>query len=168
MPTQTDAACDCGNDTFYFTKDQNLDKAWKVGNKYARICTDCGHRYFLAKSMWQDVSDQYVILDGEDEPIPIFDCPACAETVTGQPDECPYCDVEYRWEAEEDDEVDEEAEEYKEIEEDLPEDDDLEEEADAEEADAEEDSEEAEESEEEAEPEESPAEDDESAEEVEA
>lgn len=89
--------CDCGNDEFYFTKDLNLDKAWKAGNKFARICTECGNRYFLSKAMYQAASDQFVILDGEDDPIPIFDCPKCGEQVTGQPDSCPYCDVEYQW-----------------------------------------------------------------------
>lgn len=89
--------CDCGNGEFIFVKDLNLAKVWKSGNKFARICTDCGNRYFLGKAMWENATDQYVILDGEDEPVPIFDCPACEETVTGWPDSCPYCDVPYEW-----------------------------------------------------------------------
>lgn len=98
MTTITDDnPCDCGNTEFFFVKDLNLDKAWKAGNMYSRKCVDCGARYFLAKSLWRDVSDQYVILDGEDEPVPIFSCPRCEERVTGQPSECPYCDAEYTW-----------------------------------------------------------------------
>lgn len=89
--------CDCGSGEFIFVKDLNLAKVWKSGNKFARICTACGNRYFLGKAMWENATDQYVILDGEDEPVPIFDCPACEETVTGWPDSCPYCDVPYEW-----------------------------------------------------------------------
>lgn len=91
------STCDCGNDEFLFCKDLNLDKVWKAGNQYCRVCTDCGNRFFLSESMYDAIDDKFVILDGEDEPIPIFDCPACEETVTGTPPQCPYCDVEYDW-----------------------------------------------------------------------
>lgn len=101
---------DCGNGEFYFAKDLNLDKVWKAGNQFCRICTECGNRYFLSKAMYRAASDQYVILDGEDDPIPIFDCPNCDEQVTGQPDSCPYCDVEYEW-PDSDDSGDEDSEE---------------------------------------------------------
>lgn len=97
--------CDCGNEEFYFCEDLNLDKAWKAGNKWCRICTDCGNRYFLSKTMYRAATDQYVILEGEDDPVPVFDCPRCEKRVTGQPSECPYCDVEYHWG---DDDADEE------------------------------------------------------------
>jgi hypothetical protein len=89
--------CDCGNDEFIFVKDLNLAKVWKAGNKYARICVDCGNRYFLGKAMWEAARDQFVILDGEDDPKPLFDCPVCGEDVTGWPDQCPYCDTDYEW-----------------------------------------------------------------------
>lgn len=94
LNTQT---CDCGGTEFYFAKDLNLEPVWKRGNKYCRICADCGNRYFLAKSMYERVSDQYVILQGESEPIPLFECPACETEVSGTPEQCPYCDVEYDW-----------------------------------------------------------------------
>lgn len=118
--------CDCGNGEFYFCKDLNLDKAWKAGNMFCRICTECGNRYFLSQAMYQAASDQYVILDGEDEPIPVFECPACDEQVTGQPDTCPYCDVEYQWgedssdseEAESESESDQEADDTEQVEDD--------------------------------------------------
>lgn len=98
MSTQRgEKTCDCGGDEFIFVKDMNLAKVWKAGNKYARVCVDCGNRYFLGKAMWENARDQYVILEGEDDPNPIFDCPACEETVTGWPDACPYCDTEYEW-----------------------------------------------------------------------
>lgn len=99
--------CDCGNAEFYFAKDLNLDKVWKAGNKFCRICTECGTRFFLSKAMYEAATDQYVILDGEDEPVPIFSCPSCDEQVTGQPDACPYCDTEYEWPGSDDDEADE-------------------------------------------------------------
>lgn len=102
--------CDCGNDEFYFCKDLNLDKAWKAGNKWCRICTDCGNRYFLSQAMYQAATDQYVILNGEDDPQPVFECPACSEQVTGQPGACPYCDVEYDWGPSDETDVDEAAE----------------------------------------------------------
>lgn len=96
---QAQNTCDCGNDDFLFVKDQNLDKAWKTGNKYARICTDCGSRFFLAKSMYQNSDERYVIPSGESKPIPIFNCPddTCGREVTGKPDECPHCGAEYVW-----------------------------------------------------------------------
>lgn len=97
-------ACDCGNKEFLYVKDLNLDKVWKSGNKFCRVCTACGSRYFLAKSIYQRAEDQYVILDGENTPIPIFACPnkTCEETVTGLPDACPFCDVPYVWDDGED------------------------------------------------------------------
>lgn len=103
-------ACDCGNESFLFTKDQNLDKAWKTGNKYVRICDDCGSRYFLAKSMYRQSDEQYVIPSGESSPIPIFDCPDddCQKRVTGKPDECPYCGAEYIWPSEDDEDGEDE------------------------------------------------------------
>lgn len=109
MTTTTKQACDCGCNEFHFTKDLNLDFAWKAGNKYCRICTDCGARYFLAKSMYEAVEDQYVIVAGEDDPVPSFDCPACDEPVTGTPNKCPFCDQEYVW-GEPDDEAEDDQE----------------------------------------------------------
>jgi len=98
MPTKLNQqSCDCGCNEFYFCKDLNLEPVWKAGNKFCRVCADCGSRYFLAKSMYQQVSDRYIIPRGEDEPVPIFDCPRCEETVTGLPNSCPYCDAEYEW-----------------------------------------------------------------------
>lgn len=94
---QRKAACECGNDVFYFVKDLNLDKVWKAGNKYTRICTDCGSRYFLSQAMWEASDDTYVILKGDDTPLPLFSCPACEESVTGTPENCPYCDAEFDW-----------------------------------------------------------------------
>lgn len=112
--------CDCGSEDFIFVKDLNLAKVWKAGNKYARICVECGNRYFLGKAMWEGARDQYVILDGEDQPVPIFDCPVCEETVTGWPETCPYCDAEYHWDEEE--KVSIGAEDIEEVEEDEDED----------------------------------------------
>lgn len=94
---QRKAACECGNETFYFVKDLNLDKVWKAGNKYARLCTACGARYFLSEAMWERADDHYVILRGDDAPVPLFSCPACGESVTGTPDQCPFCEAEFDW-----------------------------------------------------------------------
>jgi hypothetical protein len=98
MSTQRQTeTCGCGGTEFIFVKDLNLAKVWKAGNKFARICVDCGNRYFLGKSMWEAARDQFVILDGETDPKPLFECPVCGEQVTGWPDKCPYCDAGYEW-----------------------------------------------------------------------
>lgn len=112
---QHSKVCDCGNDSFLLTKDLNLDKVWKAGNKYCRICTDCGNRYFLSKAMYEAASETFVILDGAEKPIPLRECPNCEEEVTGDPDDCPYCDItfaEYDPDDAEDDEDDEPENEF--------------------------------------------------------
>lgn len=95
--SQHQTECSCGNEHFVFVKDLNMAAVWKTGNKFCRICSECGNRFFLSKSIYHSARDQYVILKGEDTPTPIYDCPACDESVTGYPESCPYCDTEYGW-----------------------------------------------------------------------
>lgn len=46
-----------------------------------------------------DLDDQ-----DDEEHVNEFDCPECGEHLTGYPDECPTCEVPYRWDDEDDEE----------------------------------------------------------------
>lgn len=115
--------CDCGNGEFVTAIDLKMVPPHMPGNKYCRICTNCGARHFCSKSHFERTTDKHVIPVKETDPVEaehcekcdgytwvtkdhdcarcgdnIFPCPECGETVHGQPDECPHCGVDYQWE----------------------------------------------------------------------
>lgn len=80
--------------------DRNMDKPWKGGNPYSRICPNCGSRTFSPKSQWLEQETRYVIKRGENEPKPYYLCPYedCDEQFVGEVDECPGCERPIEWE----------------------------------------------------------------------
>jgi hypothetical protein len=81
-------------------RDLNMKAPHKGGNQYARICPECGQRTFCSKTYFETTDDPYVIPAGDDEPVPIYDCPYddCEGTLYGEVDECPDCEQEIIWE----------------------------------------------------------------------
>lgn len=116
---------DVGESEMLVVLDRNFEYPWKSGNKYARICPECGSRTFCPESYWEskdaDPEDvAYVIEKAEDkedrEIRPRFRCPytgefvedggePCGEVFLGEPhsaeavgpDECPHCERELNW-----------------------------------------------------------------------
>jgi hypothetical protein len=108
-------------------KDLNFAYAWKSGNKFARICPECGARTFTAGSYWESEEADptkvaWVIEKGDtkDDARPRFYCPydeevvdeePCGERFLGAPhnadavgpEECPHCGRELQWEDEAED-----------------------------------------------------------------
>lgn len=89
----------------YVVRDRNMDYPWVGGNKYARICPECGARQFCAKSYWlQRYRDPervaHIIKKGEDEPVVAFECvyEGCDGMLVDFPDECPECERAIEWE----------------------------------------------------------------------
>lgn len=91
------------------TKDLNLDFPWKSGNKYARICPECGSRNFTTRTYWETVEVSFVIPREEEKPRPLYRCPYTEEVVDegeepcgeefvgppldeGLPEACPECE----------------------------------------------------------------------------
>lgn len=93
-------ACGTPESEMLVVYDKNLDKPWRGGNPYSRICPSCGARTFSSKSYWKSQAVPYVIPVGEEEPQPLFRCPYddCDETFLGKQDECPGCGRELIWE----------------------------------------------------------------------
>lgn len=118
--------CECGNGEFVAAVDLKLIPAHMPGNKYCRICTNCGTRHFCSKAHFERSDDKHVIPVKEKAPVEavecdscdgwtwvtaahncarcqenIFPCPECEKQVHGEPAECPHCGVAYAWDAEE-------------------------------------------------------------------
>lgn len=114
--------CECGNGEFVTAIDLKLVPAHMPGNKFCRICTECGTRHFCSKEHFENSEKKHVIPVKEKAPVEgvecdecdgwtwvtnnhncarcsanIFPCPKCDEQVHGQPDECPHCGIEYNW-----------------------------------------------------------------------
>jgi rubrerythrin len=101
-------ACNCDESNLIRVFDRNMDQIYIPGNPYARICTGCGKRKFCSEERWQNADQQYVIPNGDDEPIRreefseysdvnIFDCPECGYTQFGMPSQCDACGQDYDW-----------------------------------------------------------------------
>lgn len=86
-------------------RDLNMAAPYKGGNQYARICPECGSRQFTTKAYWENVSDPYVIPNGESQPVRLFDCPhdECDGTIYVGEDACEDCGGEVDWVDEDDD-----------------------------------------------------------------
>lgn len=81
-------------------RDLNMNAPFKGGNQYCRICPECGKRTFCSKMYWKTADEQYVIPEGEEDPIQRFECPYpdCDGSFFGTVDECPECENEIMWE----------------------------------------------------------------------
>ena len=123
--TDTDGGTDTGTETepigasgccvpeaeMLVVRDRNMDYPWKGGNKYARICPQCGKRQFCAKSYWQqryhgDDAVAYIIKKGEEgEPVPAYECPFgdCDGMLVDYPSECGRCEEPIEWHGLDDD-----------------------------------------------------------------
>ena len=94
-------------------RDLNMAAPYKGGNQYARICPECGSRMFTTKAYFESVGDPYVIPNGDDSPVRLFDCPfeECGGTIYEGEEACDDCDGEVDWVDEDEEEtVEEEAE----------------------------------------------------------
>lgn len=93
-------ACNVPENDMLVAYDRNMDKPWKGGNPYSRVCPECGNRTFAPKSLFETQDQQYVIKRGENEVQPLYYCPYedCGEPFAGMPDECPACEREIIWE----------------------------------------------------------------------
>lgn len=83
--------------------DRNMDKPWKGGNPYSRICPNCGSRTFAPKTQWLEQDVRYVIKRDESQPKPYYFCPYedCDGQFVGEVDECPECERPIEWADEE-------------------------------------------------------------------
>lgn len=114
--------CDCGEGEFVAALDLKLVPSHVPGNKYCRMCKNCGKRHFVSRKFFERSEDKHVIPVKETDPVEatecdscdsitwvtggsecarcgenIFDCPNCGEEVQGEPDECPNCGTDYNW-----------------------------------------------------------------------
>jgi len=101
----------CGLDEseIMVVRDLNMAAPHKGGNQFSRICPECGTRKFCTRRYWETNDEQYVIPNGEKEPVQLFDCPYpdCDGEIHEGLDECPDCGSEIEWVDEDEDDPDE-------------------------------------------------------------
>lgn len=93
-------SCDTPEEEMMVVYDRNKDYPWKEGNPYARQCPECGSKTFTSKSYWESQEVPHVIPKGEDEPLPLYQCPYpnCDGEFAGEQKACPECGGELIWE----------------------------------------------------------------------